>query len=764
MELFSLMAKLTLDAKDFEKEVDHAKSIVSSIELEDPVLGLNDGEFVEKMASAQAEDVADLTDENAPKLGLDDTDFDTKMSDAQDEDVDDLTGDNAPKLGLDDEDFDTKMTDAQDESVDDMTGENAPKLGLENGEFNSNISESQTLGEGFAESMGTAFKTVKTVLATTGIVASIGGIVSKMKEMIDMTAQTADGIDKGSKRLDISTKAYQEWDHALRQSGAGISDLARGIRNIQKLSAAANNPYDAFEQSEDIVDGLTDETVGLGEEASKAFKRLGISAKVANGEISGTEEIMKETLLALASYRDDDRSLLVRALFGNNADGLNALLDEGKEGVEALLNEAGDLGFIMDEEEISNAVAYGDAVANLQEELQAIQSAFVGLIIPNLTDALTKVTEFLAALNPRNKENSLDEILTDIDDKAISAGNDLDTAGEKAKRFIERLSEMGDYWTLDEKDQKTWDQLAQDFIKAYPQFAYLIDQENHVIQGNTKEINDNIDAWVKREKQMLLDNAFVEKRAEVAKMAEKSILKGAEALEKEDDAYIKQGEAIEAVNDILKKNQDLRNAVYGAYGTTTLTDENAADVLSFIHEQGFETVGMEAVEEWYKLTEEVKSLKEESANLQTQADEAQASLEKNQKALEEYMTKSQTETDTTKKKVEDLTKALLAVPKSIPISFPLFGNLFGNSHAIGSNYIPYDNYPALLHRGEKVLTSTEARNQGQNIDFSDMESRIENAIREGMNGARVNAYIDGRAVTDEVNRNNMNDVKGRRFR
>lgn len=37
-----------------------------------------------------------------------------------------------------------------------------------------------------------------------------------------------------------------------------------------------------------------------------------------------------------------------------------------------------------------------------------------------------------------------------------------------------------------------------------------------------------------------------------------------------------------------------------------------------------------------------------------------------------------------------------------------FGSLFGaKSHADGLDYVPYDNYPALLHRGERVMTAAE---------------------------------------------------------
>lgn len=37
---------------------------------------------------------------------------------------------------------------------------------------------------------------------------------------------------------------------------------------------------------------------------------------------------------------------------------------------------------------------------------------------------------------------------------------------------------------------------------------------------------------------------------------------------------------------------------------------------------------------------------------------------------------------------------------------------WGNPYAVGLSYVPYDNFPALLHQGERVLTAQEARSQG----------------------------------------------------
>ena len=39
----------------------------------------------------------------------------------------------------------------------------------------------------------------------------------------------------------------------------------------------------------------------------------------------------------------------------------------------------------------------------------------------------------------------------------------------------------------------------------------------------------------------------------------------------------------------------------------------------------------------------------------------------------------------------------------------------GGSHAFGLDRVPYDNYPALLHEGERVLTASQAREQDAGV-------------------------------------------------
>lgn len=88
-------------------------------------------------------------------------------------------------------------------------------------------------------------------------------------------------------------------------------------------------------------------------------------------------------------------------------------------------------------------------------------------------------------------------------------------------------------------------------------------------------------------------------------------------------------------------------------------------------------------------------------------------------------------------------------------------------NARGLNYVPYNGYKAELHRGEQVLTASQARQNREgssgSVDISTMAGAIVSAIRTGMDDATVNSYLDGKSVTGGVSRRTVNQLKARRF-
>ena len=663
------------------------------------------------------------------------------------------------KLTLDSKEFDRELSDAQ-RAADDFEIPETPSLDLDASDFESEISEAEVAGTGFGKTMEGVFDRIKTALTVTGIVGAISGIVNGIKEAVNLTAETADGIDKGSKRLNISRKSYQEWDHALKQSGASITDLQKGVLQF--------NNYVASFQPGAVVKDAEEAAEGAGGDMAQAFARLKINVKDANGNLKTTEQLINESLIALAGFEGskEERGALVTKLFGRGGNNLNALLDEGVEGVKALLSEADDLGLIMSDEDITNAVAYGDAVANLNAELDAIKMAFVEDIIPVLKDAVDWMTNFLKKLNPRLQTNSIYQVFDDIDKKTKKASKQVDESTVTAKKLIEDLQSMGDYWSLDEQGRMTWDALASKALELFPQLSQYIDTDGKKIQGNTQDIEANIDAWARLEKQRLLSAAMDEKSEAVAKQLTAAYDKSAEAAVKMDEAEAKRATAIDEVNKVLKKNSELQNAIYGAFGATSLTTENADEILKWIREKGFQTTGMDALDEWAPMVEGAEALQEEANKMIAEAEEAQSKLKEYEKVLADQMGLTQEDVIKTKDNVSDYKNEINNIPTDVYTTFhtEFDDRGYDHSYAIGSHYIPHDQV-ALLHRGERVLTATENRKgTGDGIDYGHLEDRIAAAIRDGMSDAQVTAVVTDRQVAKGSNRFNGNEIDAGRFR
>ena len=95
-----------------------------------------------------------------------------------------------------------------------------------------------------------------------------------------------------------------------------------------------------------------------------------------------------------------------------------------------------------------------------------------------------------------------------------------------------------------------------------------------------------------------------------------------------------------------------------------------------------------------------------------------------------------------------------------------YGNK-GNKHAKGAWEVPYDDYHAVLHRGERVLTASQVRQAdsgGSKIDFDALESAVVDAIARGMNNNPALVFLDSREITKSTNRNNRSGAMAGRFR
>lgn len=235
--------------------------------------------------------------------------------------------------------------------------------------FNDDLKKAETtsdeVGKGLGQNIAQA--AVKVGVGFASIVSAAKDIGVRLKGLIDNTASYGDQIDKSSQKMGISAEQYQKWDYVLQRNGSSIQIMQKGIKTLSK----------------NMADG------------SDAFDTLGVSTKNADGSFRTAEEVMNDTMLALAGMQDGtERTALATQLFGSKvAQELAPTLNSGADGISGLRQKAEDLGLVMSDEGVAASAAYQDAMLDLDETMAGIKNTVGADLLPVVTDLVRKVVD-----------------------------------------------------------------------------------------------------------------------------------------------------------------------------------------------------------------------------------------------------------------------------------------------------------------------------------------------------------------------------------
>lgn len=638
-------------------------------------------------------------------------------------------------LTLDASDFDSGIDDAQ-KKADSFTVPDNKKLGIDTSDYNSKLDEAKSKGSEFGEAMKEIFQGVKSAVLVGGVTAAITGVISSFQQGIDLITTGGDKIDKQSKKLNLSTKSYQELSYALSLSGASIDDLTAGMRKFTEI------------QGGKITDAQSD-----------AFEKLGISAEKANGKMKGAEELMTEVLYTLADYKGDDRGLLAEAFFGKSADKFNSLFEEGADGIKAMRQEAEDLGLILSDQDIKNAAEYMDATDKLSKSVNALKMDLASSIVPGLTDAANLITRVVAFLGG-NGEKSLSDMFAD-DDKQLAG--DLATIEETSKAAMslaDKLLAMGDTATMTAEQYEVWKGTAEALIGLVPELGGVIDIETGQIDGNTESIRENIKAWEDMAKAKALQSAKEKKWQEIVSANEDLINKQIDANVKAAEADAKRASALEEVNQVLEK--------YGYEAmpeTSTLQDvAKRQQELVGDGQQNLDLL-MEmsaAMNKWVEANTAADKARLDAEKLTTELENAKQEYEAWSAAADQLFGALGGDAGAAAGEVGALQSAIDGLPdeKHITISVD---TVDGIPHAKGAWSVPYDGYPAILHRGERVLTASQARHgegEGSADPFA-VAAAVGGAVKKAMRD--IGVYIDGNKAGDMTTKRVQGNINAENY-
>jgi hypothetical protein len=182
---------------------------------------------------------------------------------------------------------------------------------------------------------------------------------------ITETAELGDTAAKAGKAIGLSAESYQELAFAADRSGTSIEVMSNGLQRVSKRLLLASR--------------------GVGS-ATEDLKELGVDAFDASGNVKSLEAILPELADAFARLDDEDprKAGLAIQLFGKAGAKMVPFLNEGSAGIDALRQQARDLGAVMSDETAANAEKVVDAMSNLKASLRGLRSTIVTRLFPSL--------------------------------------------------------------------------------------------------------------------------------------------------------------------------------------------------------------------------------------------------------------------------------------------------------------------------------------------------------------------------------------------
>ncbi len=236
-------------------------------------------------------------------------------------------------------------------------------------------------GKSFSEKFGSIAKTG--VKVGTTIVGATTAVVSGLSAMAINVSDTAGSIDDSAKKVGTSAEEYQKWAYAAKLGGMETSKLESLMIKQQK----------AFSDAKDGSKSM-----------SEAYERLGINIK----NIGSSGDAFNEVINALADMEDETtRNALANDIFGKSYAELAPLLAEGSEGIAKWKQEAEDLGGVMSNEAVAAGADFGDVIDKVKTACSGMFNQLSAKLLPILEqflqlflDNLPFIQELISSLGP----------------------------------------------------------------------------------------------------------------------------------------------------------------------------------------------------------------------------------------------------------------------------------------------------------------------------------------------------------------------------
>lgn len=197
-----------------------------------------------------------------------------------------------------------------------------------------------------------------------GLVAGGTALAALTKRAID----TADQINKMAQSTGASVEKLSAFKFAIEQSGGSIEVLAKGMQKLAKDAAAGGD----------------------------VLARAGVNARTAAGEFRPVEDVLLDVADKFSKMKDGaEKAAYAQELFGKSGVDLIPFLNQGRDGIKALTDQAERLGLVISGETAAAAEKFNDNLDALKSAALGLGNDIMTTLVPALVDLTDAAVEFV---------------------------------------------------------------------------------------------------------------------------------------------------------------------------------------------------------------------------------------------------------------------------------------------------------------------------------------------------------------------------------
>ena len=270
----------------------------------------------------------------------------------------------------------------------DEYGEAAGETGDSLDELGDSADDASGKNQAFLSVMAGAAKTLGNVvvagakLAAKALLEVGKAAANATKEGFELSKEAgkyADDIATLSTQTGVSQSSLQQWTYASNFVDTSVDSITSSMTKLTQTMGNALNGSS---------------------EASDKFATLGVSITDVHGRLRSTEDVFWDAIDALGKIENPaERDAAAIALFGESAQKLNPLIEAGREGFEALNEEAECLGTVFSDEEIATMGGFDDAMQRNSQAVTGLKNAIGLALIPAFQPLVNRATEAMGRVN-----------------------------------------------------------------------------------------------------------------------------------------------------------------------------------------------------------------------------------------------------------------------------------------------------------------------------------------------------------------------------